>query len=75
MVYIRLYIPYNPREATTYIGKIRRPHYKCSVLTIPYDKSGVLGTEVPHTCLWEDIREYSLIRKPRINDLADMVLS
>ena len=22
---------------------------------------------VPHTCLWEGIREYSLIRKPRIN--------
>ena len=27
----------------------------------------MLGIEVPHTCLWEDIREYSLIRKPRIN--------
>ena len=25
------------------------------------------GIEVPHTCLWEDIREYSLILKQRIN--------
>ena len=37
------------------------------------EKSGVLGIEVPHTCLREDIREYSLIRKPRINYLTDMV--
>ena len=33
----------------------------------------MLGIEVPHTCLWEDIREYSLIHKPRINYLTDMV--
>ena len=65
------YIEDNPREATKNTATPTKNLGKCSVLTIPHgkclEKSGVLGIEVPHTCLREDIREYSLIRKPRIN--------
>ena len=30
----------------------------------------MLGIEAPYTCLWEDIRQYSMMRKPRINYLV-----
>ena len=68
----------NSREAYNLnkYGDFTKNHAKCSVLTIlrglSCKKSGVLGIEAPHTCLWEDIREYSVIRKPRINYLVHL---
>ena len=39
-------------------GDLTKNHAISGVLIISYDeKSGVLGIEVLHTCLWEDIRD------------------
>ena len=52
-------------------GDTTKNHNKCSVLTFSnfksWEKSGVLGIQLTHTLVWEGIREYSVIRKPRVN--------